>query len=633
MSFRHTLSGLALATAIGFSAGAPAQAAEKFQQAQDMPYGVALYDYFQGNYFDALSTLMVAERRGSIQTHSDNAALIEGGISLGFGLGDRAAELFQRQLELSANNPDKLAAQRALAWRRLAELSYRRSDWALSADQLQKSGIARQTPLAVNLALRENALDRAAELLDKEDDYPLAERVLGFLNLAAAHARAEHFSAAIPYYHRAAALAEDGAEDDRELAILRDRANIGAGYSFALQQQFEPALAEFRQVRLETPWAPRALLGLGWAASQAGQPDAAADAFLFLQQHHPHTAEAREALVALSHAYEQLNQPTAALAGYQRAEARLEKILADLKALEAQVSTQQFHVQAGADRQRYGWLQVVETPEFLRDHQQPLQRILESDRFQLRLSELRDLRQLSGVITAWQSKLPQFAQLISARGERRRDIVSSFNSAQYDQQLDIARARYRALADGLAEVKRKRDGLTLLAQTESETAELLEILEDAQQRLTALENSGKVREYQRQTVERARGLLLWQASQQYHHNLWQQQQALTALETELQRADKNADSTARTASLAPQLSELRGRVDTAAPQLARQQSRLLQAAGQIEASIRRDVLAELSRQRQQTVQYLAHSRLAIARLQDEALQGTAPTATPEASDG
>lgn len=632
MSLRHTLPRLALATAIGFTA-VPAQTAEQYRQAQDMPYGVALYEYFQGNYFDALSTLMVAEKRGSIQAHSDNAALIEGGISLGFGLSDRAAELFRQQLEYSASDPEKLAAQRALAWQRLAELSYRRGEWTLSAEQLQQSGIASQLPLAVNLALRENDLVQAAELLDKGSSYPPAERALGYLNLAAAHARAEQFAAAIPYYHRAAALAADNAGSNSELAILQDRAHIGAGYSFALQQQFEAALTEFRRVRLQTAWSPRALLGLGWAATQAAQPSAAIDAFQFLQQHHPHTAEAREALVALSHAYEQLEQPAAALAAYQRAEARLENMITDLQALEAQVSAQQFHVNAGADRQRYGWLQVVETPQFLRENQRPLLRILESDRFQLRLSDLRDLRQLADVIADWQAKLPQFSALIDARGGRRQDIVSTFTSAQYDQQLEIARSRFRLQADALAQVERNRDSLTLLRQTESESAELLEIAEAAQQRLAALESSGRVRDHQRRKVARARGLMLWEASQQYHDNLWQQQRALTALEAELQRAEKSENSTARTAGLAPQLSDLSGRVEAASPQLSRQNFKLDRAAEMIEASIRRDVLAELARQRQQTRQYLAHSRLAIARLQDEALQSALPNGIPEANDG
>lgn len=145
-----------LSLTVALLAAAPSCADEerkKYSQAQDMAYGVVLYNYFQGNYFDALSTLMVARERDAIKIHSDSAALIEGGISLGFGLRRRAASLFEQQLQWD-DNSDTAARQRRLAWLKLAELNYLQGDWALAAEQLQKSGADSELELNLGAAPR-----------------------------------------------------------------------------------------------------------------------------------------------------------------------------------------------------------------------------------------------------------------------------------------------------------------------------------------------------------------------------------------------------------------------------------------------------------------------------------------------
>ncbi|MFC6977541.1 hypothetical protein [Microbulbifer taiwanensis] len=131
MPYRPLSCAFSLTVALLGSAAAPLaaddpkeNAPQKYRQAQDMAYGAALYDYFQGNYFDALSTLLVAGQRDAILTHRDNAALIEGGISLGFGLRRHAAELFEQQLQQSDGDSEAETRHRKVAWLKLAELNY-----------------------------------------------------------------------------------------------------------------------------------------------------------------------------------------------------------------------------------------------------------------------------------------------------------------------------------------------------------------------------------------------------------------------------------------------------------------------------------------------------------------------------
>ncbi|MFC6633586.1 tetratricopeptide repeat protein [Microbulbifer taiwanensis] len=610
-------------------------APQKYRQAQDMAYGAALYDYFQGNYFDALSTLLVAGQRDAILTHRDNAALIEGGISLGFGLRRHAAELFEQQLQQSDGDSEAETRHRKVAWLKLAELNYLQGDWPLAAEQLQKSGAAQESALALNLALRSQDFSTAATLLHREA-LPPEQRILGYINLAAAVAREGQLSAAALHYRKAAELAAAQEDPSAEIHVLADKAHIGAGYVYTLQQRYHEAMEAFRQVRLQTPWASRALLGLGWSAFNSDQYQPAIDALQFLVNSDGDSAAAREALVALPYGYEKLQRPHAALAAYRRAEGHYQSVLVQLQQLQRDIEAEEFAPNSDDTAQRYGWLQLAEAPQLMHDNRRYLQPILQSDDFQLRLSELRDLRQLAQVIEDWQGKLPQLEQLIDERKQRRRSIVENYHSAQFDQQVEIAEQQYRELETSLARIERQRDALALMAARpgDSESGEMLSLLRRAENRYQMLNDLGRARASQRKTLQRARGLLLWQASEQYHDNLWQQRKQLRTLDEQLREATHQRRETDLVARRAPQLNQLRAKIAAASPQLAARHSAITRAGNLIEESIRRDVIAELARERNRIRQYVAHSQLAMARLQDAAMQNAlAPGQKQAAGEG
>ncbi len=638
MMFRVFCSRLVLAAALSGAGASPwaqdrddngdgaGQQDRPYQQAQDMRYGAGLYDYFQGNYFDALSTLQVAGHRSELHAHRDNAALIEGGIALAFGLHDRAEILFNEQLQQvdSADNE----RYRAVAWMKLAELNYLRREWDSSARQLQLSGAADTTDLGLNLALRNGELARAEALLDGRgpvvEALPPAKRILGHLNLAAALARGGRLAEATTHYRLAVALVDGIDEPAEQLLVLRDKAYTGAGYSLTLQEDFAAAMTEFRRVRLHTPWSDRALLGLGWAAIKGGDYNAANDALHFLIQRSPLSPEVQEALVALPYSYEQLARPRAALQSYRHAQQQYQRARDDIARLAQQLDTLALAPAAGAgEAQRYGWLLPAEVPGPVADKRRYLKRLLDSDRFQLRLSELRDLHQLQRVLERWQARLPLFQQLLRARSERRQSILADYRSAQFDQQVDLARERYRQLRAGLEKIERERDALALMqaGATEDDPAvELLALQQRAARLYRQLQASGKVGERERQVLARAHGLLLWQAAQAWHDNLWRQQRALDSVGVALEQAAGNRRQLQQTAERAPQLSSLGARVQSALPRVRSQQRAVNRASAVLEADIRRDLRAELARVDQRLRQYSAHTRLAIARLQDAALQ-------------
>lgn len=603
----------------------PATPDKKFQQAQDMRYGAALYHYFQGNTFDALSTLMVSDLRGGIAHHADNADLIRGGISLAFGLERQAADLFEQQLQKAADadNQQRIARFREIAWLKLAELNYRHQNWDTAANQLHKSGAIHQSALTLNLAIRAGDLEQAKQLLAMAD-LPLAERVLGHNNLAAAFARKQQLSASAEEYQRAAVLVEQHSDASEELRILRDKARIGAGYALALDGDHKAAAREFRGVRLDTPWSGDALLGLGWVSVNGGDHQQAVDALGYLIHKNPLSPQVQEALLALPYSYEALDRPRLALQSYLHAEQQYQLALNDLEALQQASTNLHFPLPAETETlnlQRYGWLEDAETPALIRDNQRYLLQMMQSDRLQLQLSELRDLHQLTRVLERWQTRLPEFHTLIDEREQRRVAIVQQHDSAQYDQQVQIAEQELARLKASLARIEADQDGLAILAATESEATEYLEMLRAAEARYQRLHSAGKTSNYQQQTLARARGILQWQAADQYHHNLWHKRKSIDALEQQLVEAAQRQRRVARITAEAPQLNLLAGSVDDAGLRLAQQHSAVDRAGNAIQNQIREDLYQALGTAMQRVARYMAHTRLAIARIQDATIQG------------
>ncbi|WP_078083019.1 tetratricopeptide repeat protein [Microbulbifer mangrovi] len=597
----------------------------KFQQAQDMRYGAALYHYFQGNTFDALSTLMVSDVRGDIVHHRDNAELIRGGISLAFGLERQAASLFEQQLQKTAdeNNRQRITRFREIAWLKLAELNYRQQNWDTAALQLEKSGAMHQSDLPLNLAIRSGDLEQAHTLLGMAS-LPVPKQVLGHSNLAAALARQQQLAAAADEYRRAATLVEQYPDADDELRVLRDKARIGAGYALALNNDYAGAAQEFQSVRLDTPWSPQALLGLGWASVNGEEYQRAVDALSYLIQQNPLSPEVQEALLALPFSYEMLRRPKLALKAYEGAEQKYLQALSDLATLFEASGRLQFaeiDVEENIDLRRYGWLEDARTPAFMRINQKYLLQMMQSDRLQMQLSQLRDLRHLKQVLEQWQQRLPEFDNLIEEREQRRVAIVQQHDSAQYDQQVQIAERELATLKTNLARIETQQDGLAMLATAGGEEAEFLRMLRAAEARYQNLSNAGKTSNYQRQTLARARGILQWQAAEQYHENLWQKRKSISQLEEQLVDAARRQRNVARIAADAPQLNLLADGIESAGQRIAQQKNAIERASAAIETSIRQDMRNTLEAAKVRVEGYMAHARLSIARIQDAAVQG------------
>ena len=103
------------------------------QSVQALRYGTTLYHYYQQNYFDALTELMVAQQTGELGAHGQNAELLRGGMSLSYGMDLQAEQIFTALL-----SQPQAGADRNRAWFYLAKIAWQRDQFERTAAALQQ---------------------------------------------------------------------------------------------------------------------------------------------------------------------------------------------------------------------------------------------------------------------------------------------------------------------------------------------------------------------------------------------------------------------------------------------------------------------------------------------------------------
>lgn len=91
---------------------------------KDLKYGTILFDYYQQNYFAALVGYEYAKATNELQENADDARLLQGGMTLSYGLPDHAQVIFN---DLLNGNVDDAIANKA--WYFLAKLIIKKDRW------------------------------------------------------------------------------------------------------------------------------------------------------------------------------------------------------------------------------------------------------------------------------------------------------------------------------------------------------------------------------------------------------------------------------------------------------------------------------------------------------------------------
>ena len=583
---------------------------------RDLDYGDVLFHFFQDDYFGALVRLEAASDLGRMPHHDAEAELLSGGLYLSLGLHAEATRIFNRVLDGSVPGSVR---DRARFY--LARIGYQRGYYDQAWDSLRRidgtlpgSLESERRLLEANVLMAQGRYADAAAVLRSApaDDWGAYAR----FNLGVALVRSGD---AVEGQRWLEAVGTMPAVSDEQLS-LRDRANLALGFARLQQREAEPAVAALTRVRLDGPFTNRALLGLGWAESDAKHPDRALVPWLELREHRLLDSAVQESYLAVPYAYAQLasngqaaEQYRYAIEAYGKEASRIDQSVGAIRAggfLESML-------EAAPAGDTVGWLwQLQKLPDAPQTRY--LYHLLASHEFQEGLKNYRDLRIMQRNLEGWRESLAAFDEMVAAREQaasliepRRRDMLAATDLAGLGQ-------RQAALEQRVAAIESARDVAALATEDEGRDWRQLE---EVEARIDSLP-PGAQRDALAERARLLRGTLLWQMDAGFKVRLRNVQTGLRETGRLLEDAREReqlvglATTTAPrdTAGYASQVRELAERVERIGPRIdaaSLAQERVLAAIA----------VRELETQKRRLASYATQAQFALAAIYDGASAG------------
>lgn len=571
----------------------------------DLRYGVALYDYFQQNYLAALSELQVADTGGGIVGHGSQPQVLKGAMSLAFGMDRTATDIFEGTLAEDTNQRVSNSA-----WFYLARMRFRRNDWVgaqaslnrvdgdinpLLADEIEALG--------VDLAIRTGDLGRAVAALEQSDKGSDWKPYL-YYNLGTAHIRSQDFDRGLGYLDQLVDMPLESSEH----WSLQDKGLIAAGFSLMRRGEYQAAVERFSQVRMDSPLAEQALLGYGWSAVELGDYSKALGPWQILSDQSPLRPAVQEALLAVPYAYEKLGSYGSALQEFELAESVFSREIQRLESLKTGLE--------GIDLVELTAAGEYESPEADLDPQlSGLIELLSGEEFSLLRRDIRDIGVLRDRLNYWHRNIAIYQTMLEQRKVLRQQQLEQAQQQEIPAQLEQLALEREKLA---AKLELSANDANPMALADAETKDLWLRMQRADATLQRIEAAGENADQERQWLERYRGMLLWQSSEQYPGWRWIAKKRLVQLDTALLEANENLHRYQQVVAEAPDILPFQQRLSALQTRLQHQRVAVNHSYKQTHDAAQQLLVSELSRQQKRLAHYQAQARLARARLYDSA---------------
>jgi hypothetical protein len=600
---------------------------------RDLYFGEALYQAYQGQYFDALERLdaeLAQHRRldepelDSLQYHIRQADFSVGDFELRYRMHLRAGRAIKAVLDADVDQPVKNEAAY-----RLARIQFQKDQSEDALQALERiHGVVPDNIkddiefLRANVYLALGRPDDAVEVLRRLQS---AEGLRGFAayNLGIAMLQAGHSPEGLRQLEKA------GQIESREppTTAIRDKSNMVLGSVMLRAQDYTHAQIAFDRVRLEGPYSNLALLSTGWADVSAHDYQKAVVPWGMLIGRDPTDAAVQEAKLALPFAYSKLRvYGRAALLYGQALDSfgnELEKVDASMRSiragnfLNALVREEIKQDNVWAVRLRT----LPDTPETFY-----LTELMASNDFQTALQNYLDMEDLHRRLVAWRAGFDAYEELIRLR------------RANYEPLLPKVDAHFRELDSQMRVRLAQRDHLQKRLQ-DILTAPRPALLATADERI-ALERLRKIEAALKHTdgtetaalqarLQHLQGVLTWHWYTEYPKRLTQAHKNLQRLNDDVQMLQQKYTAFVRARQAAvhsyegydQSITRLRTRVSEALERV----DTLLARQGHVIEAVAID---ELNTRRERLEAYQVQARYAVADSYDRALKEHAGGGTP-----
>ena len=621
------------------------------QRASDPAYGVALYEYYQGNAFEALTRLNVASAEGGIDGHGDHPALVEGGLMLSYGMTHEAGALFR---ELLDENAAVAPGTRNQAWFYLGKVFYLEQDPTAARDALERVDdellqdesdelyhewlyLRGQLALSGTAGTSGETVDELIDALPESSPWRAYLHYNQAVGMLSEGQTEEAMDALASLDSLLGELPEFEPLLANEMSALRERVKLSIGRLHLSRGDFAGAMASLEQIALDGVFSDQALFDYAVAASREGKAGLALQALNTLQQRPLFTPWLQQVPYARGFLFEQMDRQQQALQAYREAASHYQSLSTRLsdereQLTEARLIEALRFVREGDSPGQPGSMDAemvrpepgettVLTDAYGRVKVRPgdysLAGLLATESFQLSLRDLHELYRLRDSLGQWQTQLESFDIMLETRAQQReqriretRDALDALNADQW-----LARqAEYRsAIEDALA----REDLRFFMTQEQHELADRLAQVEKTLSQLPEDESTRK----QRETFQRMNAYFNWRIADDYAVNRWAAEKQLRELDRAMEVfVDQRALIEQEMAS-GGENQALAARVEARQAALQRLQGELDKALSAARTELLTLVDTELQQQSQEVQGYLRATRHAAARLADTLFLG------------
>ncbi|HEX9812125.1 MAG TPA: hypothetical protein VGA88_08575 [Burkholderiales bacterium] len=591
-------------------AAAPLRADER-RVVQNPHFGSVLFEFYQDNYFSALTRVMTEQKFDRLAPHAEEAELLRGGILLSYGAHQEAGRIFERLIAEGAG-----PATRDRAWFYLAKIRYQRGYIEQAEDAIAR--VEGTLPgeleeerrlLHANLLMRREQYQKAVDVLQRlppRSDWAS----YGRFNLGVALVRVGEREAGVKLLEALGRIRVP----NEELAALKDKANVALAYAFLQENQPARAKTYLERVRLNGLMSNKALLGLGWADSALDNNERALVPWVELAHRNAVDAAVQESLLAVPYAFGKLGAYKQSLDGYETALAtytresnRLDEAITAIR--EGKLVS---NILRANPADEAGWFWRMQNPPDVPEARY-LTQMLASHDFQEALKNYRDLRFLEQNLEHWSRQIQVYRDMVANRRQAFAERLPRVLSRERTLGLERLRAAAVARAGELARIERETDTAALADDKERELLERLERVKRALAGAPDAEAAEKFRRY--------RGLLAWDLSAKYGERLWEAKKELRDTERLLSEAEERRAALTQAQIDAPRTFDaFAQRIETLRAEIERMRPALAQAAQAQEHFLGELAVEELARQRERIAAYVTQARFAVAQIYDRAVR-------------
>lgn len=623
--FGARLGACALALALVVAPGAAAVAAVPKKAAtpgalppvkvRDLYYGDVLFYFYQDDYFTALTHLTAAQQNGRLSHHEGDAQLLLGGLYLSLGQHREAGQIFAEVLD--RKTVPQPVRDRARFF--LGKVWYQRGYLEKAADALAASGKAGLTPamdaerrmLLAQALLYQGKYPAAIAVLDNWQG-PIVWQAYAKFNLGVAFVRSGQLDAGTRLLDEIGRLERTNAELD----ALRDKANLALGYALLQANRPQEARPVLERVRLDGPLSTKALLGVGWAASDAQQYREALVPWLELHGRNMLDSAVQESYLAVPYAFGKLNANRQAAEYYEAAirefgteTGRLDESIAAIRRggmLETIVKNE--------SRSQLGWFwQLSSLPDA--PESRYLYHLLAQNDFQEGLKNFRMLRYMDRNLDAWSTSVEAFDDMLATRRER------------YDTRLPAVLAKLDGVdVDDLQRRRTEIESQVVSAENNGDVAALGTPRERAlwaqvEQMEGVVGSAGADPELEdaRDKLRLVRGVLYWQMNDGFKARAWAVRRGVREVSQALRETEKRWSLVQEAKQAVPDRNgEFGERIGALRPRIAAARDRLA-ALQRAQADYLADIaVRELESQKERISTYMLQARYSLATIYDRA---------------